>query len=112
MEIYKTIQNLKCVECEKKNIVFDLIHNEFYCRSCGLVHNSEMLDISKANYNKEQLQYLKENEPYIYNLIINEYEKRKENLLKKKMNERNQNKLNEINFLLYGYNTRKPTKIK
>lgn len=112
MEIIRTNFNYKCVECEKKNIVFDLIHNEFYCRSCGLIHNSEMLEISKANYNKEQLQYIKENEPYIYNLIINEYEKRKENLLKKKMNARNQKKLNEINYLLYGSNTRKATKIK
>ena len=84
MEIIRTNFNYKCVECEKKNnIVFDLIHNEFYCRSCGLIHNSEMLEISKANYTNEQIQYLKENEPYIYNLIINEYEKTKGKFIKK-----------------------------
>lgn len=121
MDIIKTFYNLKCVECEQEILYFDLIHMEFYCRSCGLIHNSEMIEQAKDNYLKARIkeikQQLKKENKQQYNNFVNDLkaiertEKEKE-LKKLHMTNKSQMKLNEINYLLYGSNTRKQGKQK
>lgn len=116
MDIIKTFYNLKCVECEQEILYFDLRRMEFYCRSCGLIHNSEMIEQAKDNYLKARIKeikkQLKKENKQQYNNFINDLkaieQTEKQNKLKKlHMTNKSQMKLNEINYLLYGSNTRK-----
>lgn len=76
MEI-QTFYNYKCVECGNELFIRDILKNEFYCVSCGLIHDMDMLDDARDNYYKELLKQIKENEPDVYYLI-------KQQLLKEK----------------------------
>ena len=84
MKIIKTFYNYKCCECGNKIFLLDLIHNDFYCKSCGLIHNSEMKDDAKQDYYKDVLEDIKKNDPELYKLIQLEIKKEKLNKLNNK----------------------------
>lgn len=81
MEIIKTFYNYKCLECGNKIFIFDLIHNDFYCKSCGLIHNLQMLSDAKQDFYKDILNEIKKNEPDLYELIKMEIKNDKLNKL-------------------------------
>lgn len=114
MEIRTIYKKFQCVECGNQILIKDISKNEIYCRKCGLIHDDSMQETAKEQYKKALIKEIKENEPKLYKEIKKAYEnEQKGKRLKRiKMNARNQKKLNEINYLLYGSNTIKPTKIK
>lgn len=76
MNIIKQYKNsFKCLECGNKLFYKDIIHNEFYCRSCGLIHDNNMLDISQQALKKDLIKENQENNPL---LIMLEIERQKE----------------------------------
>lgn len=81
MDIIKTFYNYKCLECGNKIFIFDLIHNDFYCQSCGLIHDISMLDDAKQDYYNDVFADIKKNQPDIYELIQLEIKNDKSNKL-------------------------------
>ena len=112
MEVIRTFYKYKCLECGKKIILFDLVHNEFYCRSCGLIHNLEMLNLAKNEYYKDKLKEIQKSKPDIYNLIQMDLKQQEKEKIKLKLDNKNKNKLKQINYLLYGSSKKQKTKIK
>ena len=121
MEILTYQNKFKCLECGKTIFIKDINKNEIYCRYCGLIYDTDMLEHSKKQYTKAKIKEIKERlkkeNKQEYNNFINDLkaikQKEKEKQLNKlHFNKKSKSKLDNINYLLYGTNNRKQKKQK
>ena len=92
MPIIQTYCNIfQCLECGNTIILKDVYKSEFFCRSCGLIHDNYMLIEAKDNYkannknndNSNEL-FIIDRESELYKQIEKEFNEKYNNKKKKR----------------------------